>query len=274
MQRLSFRHPLRPLLIGILGLVLVPLALAGLGWWWAWTWHGADFAQLPPGSNPPAEQAPPGFRTFVNSPEGLTGDRRRHYTDFSFRYPTSWQLVADQPRWQQDNYVTVLRCAPTMRPAAALCRYPAELFAVGAFWGPDTIQGTEPELVDLLQRYRQALQQQIPAVQIVAETVVELGDLTGYEIRYVGKNPDFIRDGRSLTLWGRDLLLPDGQGRGVRLMLLATSLSDRVQRLEDLTAPGEVTTILDSFKFLARSTEAADNGFFWDPGGFLRPNVE
>jgi hypothetical protein len=197
---------------------------------------------------------------FVNSRQGLAGDRMEHYRDFSFQYPVGWQLNPAQPEGL--NYVSVVRCAEMNTAPEKPCALPIEQFAVGPFWGTNQIQGTELQLQDLLRRYHQRMTQQVADYRPVVTGKIKLGTYSGYEIRYTGSDRHQRVNGRPLLLWGRDIFLPDGKGKGVRLMTLVTSLSPDVKSLAEMGDKGELPTILKSFKFTSPQSKTAPGFFF------------
>lgn len=186
-------------------------------------------------------------KTFVNSRTGLDGDRMEHYTDFSFQYPRHWQLEERRP--DQSNYVTVRRCETAPTEMKENCAVPIELFAVGPFWGPEKILGTEPQLPNLLRQHTAQKQQTIPAYQTVSTGITQIGTYSGYEIRYIGQDDRHRVNGQALLLWGRDVFLPDGNGQGVLLMMLVTSAATEVESLAEVGVEGELPIVLKSFKF-------------------------
>jgi hypothetical protein len=199
-------------------------------------------------------------KTFVNSRSGLDGDRMAHYTDFSFQYPRHWQL--DERRPGQPNYVTVTRCATPPAELKDGCALPIELFAVGPFWGPEEIQGTEPQLQNLLRQHTAQKRQTIPAYQKVSAGKIQIGTYSGYEIRYIGKDDRHPVNGQALQFWGRDVFLPDGKGQGVVLMMLVTSASPEVKSLVEVGVKGELPIILHSVKFTSPQPQTGLRFFF------------
>lgn len=200
-------------------------------------------------------------KLFVNSHDRLTGDRLKHYTEFSFQYPLRWRLEKRQPK--DINYVTLTRCGA--ETSLSRCFPPIEQVSIAPFWGPKRITGDEPQLKSLIQKLSAEIAQTIPTYQKISEGKTTIGPYAGYEIRYIGSNDRYRINGQTLRFWGRHILLPDGKGNGVLLMLLASSLSTDVQRVEDVGETGEMRLIVRSFKFASPSTEGFGNwGFSLD----------
>lgn len=230
------------------GSLIILAAVSVITLFWLFT-HRQDFSDQGLLIDSSTERTTRTTQTFVNSRAGLDGDRIAHYTDFSFQYPVSWRLDPNQRKPGQLNYVVVSRCLEIDPTLELNCDMQIEQFSVGPFWGPHQIQGDEPQLQDLLRKYKTQLERSIPSYQKVSEGKTQVGSYQGYEIRYTGKSRRSQSNGQDLLIWGRDVFLPDGQGNGVLLMTLATSLSSEIKSLEDVGVKGELPILLKSFRF-------------------------
>src|SRR5690606_4638876 len=67
--------------------------------------------------------------SFANLPQGLSGKLKENYVDFSFEYPTTWQLKETGRSEGAQNFVKVERAPSDMSQG----EFTVENFAVGYF---------------------------------------------------------------------------------------------------------------------------------------------
>jgi len=169
-----------------------------------------------------------GCTTYINSPDGLSGNLAEHYVDFSFVYPSTWELI---PQYGS-NYVRVDRLDQN---------YTVENFTVGTVWGlSDALPLEAATAISSL------LGPMLPGYREIAQQPTIIGTHAGYEVLFEGSVADTGRG--DITLWGRAVVLPlEGTDRGVLLLAMATSLDPTIQSAEDVGVKGQLPVILSSF---------------------------
>jgi hypothetical protein len=162
----------------------------------------------------------------------LTGALRRHYVEFTFRYPSAWTRVArrSDPR----NFVKVV----SDTRAAGI---EAENLAVGWFRGG---LAAAPALVDEIDA---DLRRGFPAYTRLSAGPTRFGRYAGYGLRFSSR---VVRRGATVRIWGRVVLVADPSGgTGATVFMLASSASPVVRRAADVGIRGELPAIVRSFRF-------------------------
>ena len=193
---------------------------------------GVAGSASPAAGSPTVETAATATKTYVNTPSGLKGDLRRHYVDFSFRYPSAWTRV---PRRQDPlNFVKVVS---DTRKAG----FEAENFAVGWFRGGLRVA---PALLDQINA---DLRRGFPAYKRLSTGRTRFGRYAGYQLRFSSR---VVQGGATTRIWGRVVLVanPSG-GNGATVIMLASSASPVVRRVADVGVKGELPGVVRSFRF-------------------------
>lgn len=174
---------------------------------------------------------------YQNTREGRTGKLAENYVDFSFDYPKTWTITANDP--DNINFVTAERTVDARTH---------ENFNVGYFRPAPTDLGNE-------QLYRQALgaiegqyAQQLREFRKVSEGSTKVGGkYTGHEALYAG----FIEANSQRTdVFIRAIFLPSPDpAKGVSIMMIGTTFNPQIKRPEDLGKKGELPVLLESFEF-------------------------
>lgn len=193
---------------------------------------------------PEAAPAPAGeTKKFVNSKEGRMGTLLERYVDFSFEYPASWKVVPTEQ--EGPNFVKVERAIVGDTPDDA---FTVENFAVGNF----ALEAPPALALEFLPLLAEQLDAQFakgfPNYKKLSAAATTVAGIKGYETRFTAMVPGTPKG--DITFWGRCVLLPDpaGNGKGITLIFLATSLSPAVKSAEDLGVKGELPVILKSLK--------------------------
>lgn len=167
-------------------------------------------------------------RAFVSSAEGLKAELAEDYTPFSFNYPASWKIVENGSEPDDNFYVRMVRSKGDKV---------AESFLVGSMVNrPDAVQ--DPTVL-------RPMVDEIGA-QLADFRLVKTGPQT------LGGNPGlqftFTATTEGSEVWGRGILLPGQDGRGLWLVMVANSLADSVEGPAHVGERGQLPVILKSFK--------------------------
>ena len=192
-------------------------------------------------------------KTFVNSREGLTGERATHYVDFSFDYPADWKVKRETGN-RDRNFVTVERI-----DTSDYGTFTQEQFNVGTFRlkskanvalidpRPDAAKKKIRD--ESIAQLKKQLAPGFPGATFTREGLTTLGDLSGYELRFAGAYPQKLK-GQDFKYWGRMVLIPnpDGSENGLAMFMLGTVAAPELKQEKDLGTKGELPIILASFK--------------------------
>jgi hypothetical protein len=176
---------------------------------------------------------PPGTVLFVNSSANLDGDLAKHYVDFSFYYPKTWQKDPKAGVPGARNFVQVARSLPG--------DLTQESFAVGWY-------SSELDVHHVAENLSSQFAQTFSEYRKVSEGLTKAGPYTGYEFRFESTSRNTQRG--DIHIWGRTILVPalDGEKNGVTLLMLTTSLAPELKSVNDVGLKGEIPVILQSFK--------------------------
>ncbi|MBW3654977.1 MAG: hypothetical protein KY444_02655 [Gemmatimonadetes bacterium] len=176
-------------------------------------------------------------RTFSNSPEGLGGDLAKNYVPFSFNYPATWEVLDDGRAPDASNFVHVVR-----KEDDAI----AESFNVGWITADPAAVQDPTMLSPIMDLQREQLAADAPDFRPIKTGPVTVGGRPGLELTFSDK----VRDAPpgQEDLWGRVILLPGDDGRGLILLLVASPLAESVEGPAHVGVRGELPIILNSFK--------------------------
>lgn len=177
-------------------------------------------------------EAPVQTRAFVSSAEGLKAELAEDYTPFSFDYPASWKIVENGSEPDDNFYVRMVRSEGDKV---------AESFLVGSMVNrPDAVQ--DPTV---LRPMVDEIGAQLANFRLVKTGAHTLGGNPGLQFT-------FTTTAEGSEVWGRGILLPGQDGRGLWLVMLANSLADSVDGPAHVGERGQLPVILRSFKMGAR----------------------
>lgn len=185
---------------------------------------------------------PPDTTKFANSQANLDGKLAEHYLDFSFYYPSNWEVDPRAGVAGASNFAKVERRVPP--------DFTQENFAVGWYTSKGTFEADEPTFPQLVNVLGGSLAKGFPDYRKVSEGPTKINSLNGYEFRFVSTSKGTEKG--DIQLWGRVVFLPtgvSGDQTGATLIMLATSLSPELSGVEDVGEKGQMPVILDSFRF-------------------------
>lgn len=177
-------------------------------------------------------------RTYTNGREELIPKLAENFVPFSFEYPATWKVLerGDQP--DDANFVKVERGTPD--------GFTSENFAVGYMSLPPGRERNPAALRQVLDMLEGQFSQGFPNYRRVSDdrTTVDGREATGF--RFAAHAENTPRG--DVDLWGRILLLPGDDGRGVVLMMLGTPIESELRGPEDVGEKGDLPIILRSFR--------------------------
>jgi hypothetical protein len=187
---------------------------------------------------------PPNTVKFTNSPEKLDGKLAEHYIDLSFYYPNTW---ASDPKAGVPGASNFVKVEKTREDNNGV--YLVENVSVSWYNSNGTFDADKTVFQDRVKSVEDQVAQAYPGYEKVSEGETHVNSLKGYEFRFKGT---FKNTGQGdLPYWGRVIFLPTGAGgtTGAVISLLATSLASDVTSAEELGDKGEMSVVLDSFRF-------------------------
>ena len=164
----------------------------------------------------------------------FTGVRAENLIDFSFHYPAHWRVTEDENA-DTPNYVKIENMNED--------NITIENLAVGYISGDVQV----PAVLDqLLEQLAGQFSAGLPNFQRVASGPATLAGKQGREITFTGRfdNPE----GEAVDYYGRAMLIPATQDRGVAVIAIATELADGVDGPAQVGERGELAAIFDSFQ--------------------------
>ena len=184
---------------------------------------------------------PPNSVEFRNSKDKLDGKLAERFFDFSFYYPSSWELDPKAGVPGATNFVKVERSLPP--------DFTQENFAVGWYTSEGTFTADLPSYPRRVEEFSSSLARIFPEYRKVSEGPTKINSMDAYEFRWVGSSKGTEKG--DLQLWGRVVFLPtgvEGDKAGATLTMFSTSLAPELSGVEDVGQKGEMPVILDSFR--------------------------
>jgi len=191
----------------------------------------------------PIEKADTETSTFINAPDGLTGELKNNYADFQFDYPQSWVMDPASSQDGASNYVRVER-----RKTDKGGKFTLENFAVGYFHGTGTANGDKTLLPKVAKQLEDQFSHGFENYKLISSGPAKLGNYSGYQFRFESVIKDTPHG--AVTLWGRTMLLPNpkvGEKNGVSIVMMGSSLAPEIKSAADVGVKGQLPIILKSF---------------------------
>jgi flagellar basal body-associated protein FliL len=187
---------------------------------------------------------PPNTVKFTNSQEKLDGKLAEHYIDFSFYYPNTW---ASDPKAGVPGASNFVKVEKTREDTKGV--YLLENASVSWYNSNGTFDADKTVFPDRVKIVEDQVAQAYPGYEKVSVGETHVNSLKGYEFRFKGT---FKNTGQGdLPYWGRVIFVPTGAGgtTGAVISLLATSLASDVTSAQEMGDKGEMSVVLDSFRF-------------------------
>jgi hypothetical protein len=181
-----------------------------------------------------------GTKLFTSSQEGLNETLQPHWLPFSFRYPDDWQVVEDGTSPDNRNFVKVEKQANQVTQ---------ENFAVGYMFAPPGRENDPEVLRQLTSQFETQFAQQFPNFQRTGDDHATIAGHEATGFRFTARQ-------NNIDIFGRFLVLPVGQGKGLSIIMLGTPVGSGLHSVDDLGEKGGIPVILRTF----RVGEAAESG--------------
>ncbi len=189
-------------------------------------------------------QRPPNTTYFQNTKENLDGDLAKNFRGFSMYYPNTWKEIKDVGDKGKKNFSVFKKAGDD--------GFPIEQLAVSHYESSGmftTDRERFPKMVQTLNTNLSNKATGIPNYKEVSEGVINLNGRNCYEVKFQGFGE--AKNGKQIAIWGRVIFVPPGKltiKTGLRLVLLASSLSPDVTGVEEVGVKGDLAGILQTFE--------------------------
>ncbi|HEX6748642.1 MAG TPA: hypothetical protein VF092_15195 [Longimicrobium sp.] len=173
-----------------------------------------------------------GTAQFASSPDGLNDTLSPHYLPFSFRYPDDWRVVESGTDPGDRNFVKVEKQENDVTQ---------ENFAVGYMYAPAGRENDPEVLRQLTTQFEQQFASQFPNFRRVSDDRVTIGGHEATGFRFTARQ-------NNVDIFGRFLVLPVGEGKGLSIIMLGTPVGSGLSSVEDLGEKGGLPVILRTFR--------------------------
>lgn len=199
------------------------------------TASNADEIEVPP---PAREISPPeGFTYFENSKQNLSKELTKNYRGFSLYFPDTWEKTDSKT-----NFVDVSK-----KDENGL---PKEQILITHYPSRGTFDADRESFTELVDKSNADLKKIIPKYEVESAGKIEVNNgWKSYEVKFKGKSD--IKGGENFEIWGRRIWIPaarPGETTGFVITMLATSLSSKIESLDDVGKKGELGDILSTFE--------------------------
>jgi serine/threonine protein kinase len=181
-----------------------------------------------------------GFVLFQNSKKRISSPSLlKGFRGFSLYYPNDWTKV--DPTSSSTYFVDVKKTSPT--------GLPIEQLVVEPYPSKGTYKEDLGDFPALVKRVESELQKQ-PNYQKLDERETTINnDRKVYEVRWVAAGETKSKE--MITIWGRTLFMPAqrrGIKTGLRITMVASSLSNEVKNIDDVGVKGSLSSVLATFE--------------------------
>jgi hypothetical protein len=178
-----------------------------------------------------------GTTLYTNSEESLNDELRPRFLPFSFRYPDDWAVTERGDSAGGKNFVKVEKSDNG---------FTAENFAVGYMFATPGHE-SDPNLVrQLLGQFEQQFSAQFPGFTRVGDDRMQLGGHQATGFRFTAAVQ--TQDRGEVQVFGRVLVVPVGDGKGLSIVMLGTPVGSGLQSVDDLGVKGGLPVILRTFR--------------------------
>jgi hypothetical protein len=177
-------------------------------------------------------------RTYTNAREGLIPKLAENFVPFSFEYPATWKVLERGDQSDDVNFVKVERGTPD--------GFTSENFAVGYLSLPPGTARNPAVLGQVMDAFEAQFSTGFPNYRRLSDDRATVGGREATGFRFAAHAENTPRG--PVDLWGRILLLPGDDGRGVVLMMIGTPIESVLRGPEDVGEKGDLPVILRSFR--------------------------
>lgn len=188
---------------------------------------------------------PPNTNFYQNSKQNLKGDLLRNFVGFTIFYPRDWKVNGPQESVTANGrgkFIDISRSTTDdrLKEQMLISYYPSK----------GTFAADSGKYAEMVKETNDTLKKLLPGYQVVSEGEIKInGDWRAYEVKFQGGGTS--PSGEKLVVWGRRLFIPaarPGTRNGFEITMLATSLAEDVQSVDDVGVRGELAAILYSFE--------------------------
>ncbi len=187
---------------------------------------------------------PPNTNFYQNSKQNLKGDLLINFVGFTLYYPKDWKVNGPQPGTAGESRGKFLDIS--RNTAEDL---PMEQMLISYYPSKGTFTEDAEKFPQLVKEANETLRK-LPGYMMISEGDIKLnGDWRAYEIKFQAKPT--LPSGEKITIWGRRLFVPaarPGVKNGFEITMLATSLADGIQSVDDVGVRGELGGVLYTFE--------------------------
>lgn len=185
-----------------------------------------------------AVKPPPDFVLFQNKKEGLTGKLSENHTYFSIYYPPNWKKYSSGTG---NNFLDIAN-----KDAGGL---PIEQLLISWYKSKGSFDLDRPDFPKAAKDQSAIFAKEIPNYRLVSEQEFKLNGRDAYEFRFEGSTKD--ASNKEIKIYGRTVFVPSGENgkqSGLKLTMLATSLSPEINSAADVGEKGDLKQILETFQ--------------------------
>ena len=176
--------------------------------------------------------------TYTATREGLNQRLAANFVPFSFDYPAHWRVLERGTDADDQNFVKVERSTGD--------GFTSENFAVGYLTYPPGGDRMEAMRALAAQMERQ-IAPGFPNFHKVRDETASVAGREAAGFRFSSRAEGTPRG--AVDLWGRVLMVPADEGRGVVLIMIASPVETKLTGPEDVGEVGELPIPLHTFRF-------------------------
>ncbi|MGI8544270.1 MAG: serine/threonine protein kinase [Aridibacter sp.] len=189
---------------------------------------------------PPLEReitAPPNSKYFENSVQNLDKDLVKYFRGFSLYYPEEWG--------QNKSATNFLDISKKDEDG-----YPKEVMVITHYDSNGTFALDKKIFAKLVESSNEDLKKLVPDYEVVSQGNKTINNgWKAYDVKFKGKTK--FEDRENFEIWGKRIWMPaarSGVNNGFVITMLATSLSSRIESLDDIGKKGDLGDILATFE--------------------------
>jgi serine/threonine protein kinase len=195
-----------------------------------------DGIEVPPPEREITE--PPNSVFYENSKQNLNKDLAKNFRGFSVYYPEIWKKKVSAT-----NFLDVVKEDEN--------GLPKEQLLITHYKSMGTFEMDKEKFPDLVEKSNRDLERILPNYEMVSQGNITVNNgWKAYEVKFKGKDPE-VKGEENVEIWGRRIWMPaarPGVTNGFVITMLATSLSDKINSLDDVGKKGDLGDILYSFE--------------------------
>ncbi|MEZ5344506.1 MAG: serine/threonine-protein kinase [Pyrinomonadaceae bacterium] len=188
---------------------------------------------------PPAREIsqPPNTLFFENTKQNLSPNLVKHFRGFSLFYPKTWEKNNSE-----STFLDISKKAKN--------DLPKEQMLITHYDSKGTYSEDKESFDVLVESSNKVLENLLPEYSVVSQGKISINNgWQAYEVKFKAKGE--TASGKEFEVWGRRIWMPaarPGVKDGFVITMLATSLSERVESLDDVGVKGDLGDILETFE--------------------------